>query len=117
MTKLVQRRYARLSMIALAGAALTLAACAPTKGGTPQVRATFNCVSGPVQQSQSYTVPAGVTQLSITALGGAGADGRASGANAGGAGGKGGSASATFAVTPGEVLTVNVGCAPVDVDK
>ena len=66
-------------------------------GGTQ----TFNFTGA----AQTFTVPAGVTQLTITAFGAQG------GAGAGGglAGGLGGSASARITVTPGEVLTINVG--------
>jgi hypothetical protein len=54
---------------------------------------------------QTYTVPAGMTQLKVTAVGAAG------GLNSGNgfAGGQGGSVTATIAVTPGETLTIYVG--------
>ena len=60
--------------------------------------------------SQTWTVPAGVTSIAIEAYGAAGAAGSA-GANAatGGVGGKGSKTTGTLAVTPGQVLTINVG--------
>ena len=59
----------------------------------------------------SFTVPTGVTQVSAVAIGGGGGgSGGESGRNEGmGGGGGGGLAYGTFAVTPGETLTVNVG--------
>ena len=77
---------------------------------------TLNCVAGPDATNQTVTVPAGATAVTITAAGaqgGAGSNAAFSGDTTGGDGGAGadgGSAIATFAVTPGEVLTVNVGC-------
>jgi hypothetical protein len=64
---------------------------------------TFNFIAPGGQQN--FTVPVGVTQLTVLALG-------AQGGNAGFggyAGGKGGSVTATIAVSPGEVLAVFVG--------
>ena len=61
----------------------------------------------------TFTVPAGVTQLSAVVVGGggggAGSDGTESQGNTGGGGG--GLAYGTFTVTPGENLTVTVGAA------
>jgi hypothetical protein len=61
--------------------------------------------------SQSFLVPGGVTQISAAAIGGggggSGADGGRGEANTGGGGG--GLAYGTFAVTPGETLTITVG--------
>ncbi len=54
--------------------------------------------------AQAFTVPAGVTQITVDALGGQGGS-----SGSGAAGGLGGRANATIAVTPGEVLQVNVG--------
>ena len=61
---------------------------------------TFNFTGG----MQTFTVPVGVTSVTITALGSQG------GSNAGGVvGGQGGQATGTLAVTPGDVLNVYVG--------
>lgn len=60
----------------------------------------------------SFTVPAGVTSLSATVYGGGGGSGACNNngdAWVGGGGGAGGKASSTFAVTPGETLTFEVG--------
>jgi|HubBroStandDraft_5_1064220.scaffolds.fasta_scaffold03959_4 hypothetical protein len=59
----------------------------------------FGYTGGPV----SWTVPAGVTTVSVTA------DGAQGGAGQDGQGGLGGAATADVAVTPGEVLQVDVG--------
>ena len=61
--------------------------------------------------SQSFVVPGGVTQISAAAIGGggggSGGDGGRGETNNGGGGG--GLAYGTFAVTPGETLTITVG--------
>src|SRR5215467_5976437 len=64
---------------------------------------TFNFTGGP----QMFTVPAGVTSITVDAFGAQGAAG--GGATSGAAGGLGGRATAGLAVTPGQVLQVNVG--------
>jgi hypothetical protein len=70
---------------------------------------TFNYTGG----MQTWTVPAGVTSITIDAVGaggGTGANGNSSGGpTAGGVGGKGSKASGTLAVTPGQVLNIFVG--------
>ncbi len=62
---------------------------------------------------QTWTVPAGVTSITIDAYGaggGTGASGNSSaGATLGGPGGRGSRASGTLAVTPGQVLNIFVG--------
>ncbi len=76
-------------------------------GGT--ISQTFN-YTGAVQ---TFTVPAGVTSITIDAFGAEGGTGAAgnsvSGATLGGAGGKGSKASGTLTVTPGQVLNIYVG--------
>ena len=57
----------------------------------------------------SYTVPAGVTSITVKAWGGGGGGGGGGSPYFGGAGGGGGFARATLSVTPGESLTVRVG--------
>jgi hypothetical protein len=83
-------------------------AAAPTALADTTVPTTFTYEAGaPVQP---YTVPAGITQVTITADGGSGA--AALGgviAQPGGAGGPGGEVTATVPVTPGETLNVVVG--------
>ncbi|MBY0494982.1 MAG: hypothetical protein K2Y23_12275 [Cyanobacteria bacterium] len=59
--------------------------------------------------AQGFTVPAGVTSITVTAFGAQGG----AGAGGGPAGGLGGSVQARITVTPGEVLTINVGGAGV----
>lgn len=65
--------------------------------------------------SRTFTVPTGVTSLTVKLWGGGGgggaggAGGGTAGTNAGGAGGGGGYVTATLAVTAGEVLNIDVG--------
>jgi hypothetical protein len=69
-------------------------------GGTNTVK-----VSG-----TSYTVPAGITQLKIWAIGaGGGGAGASVDSNSGGAGGAGAVAYRTFAVTPGQIINYSLG--------
>jgi hypothetical protein len=59
---------------------------------------------------QTYTVPCGVTQLSITAVGAQGGNGATGGnSSTGGIGGFGSMSSGILTVTPGQVLSVFVG--------
>ena len=57
--------------------------------------------------SQTFTVPTGVTSLTVVAKGAKGATGVGGATN--GPGGKGGTVSAVLSVTPGQVLTLEVG--------
>ncbi len=78
----------------------------PTYVPVSTVTTTFNFTGG----MQTFTVPAGVTSIDITALGAQGGSGAAGGASvAGGAGGLGASATGTLAVVPGQVLNIFVG--------
>ena len=62
--------------------------------------------------SNTYTVPTGITSLTIKAWGAGGGGGSGSGSTGvGGDGGGGGYAKAVISVTPGESLTVKVGTA------
>ena len=65
-----------------------------------QTTTTFNCTGAPA----SFTVPPCVFSVNITA---AGADG---GGVTPGGGGNGATVTSTLAVTPGQVITVTVGC-------
>lgn len=58
---------------------------------------------------QSFTVPAGVTQIAVVTTGAGGGTGLADFSEAGGIGGLGTQATATLTVTPGETLYVEVG--------
>lgn len=71
-------------------------------GGTLFSQTTVNFTS-----SSTFNVPAGVTSLEIEVIGAGGAGG----GNGGGGGGGGGYAKGTYAVTPGQILTVTVGAA------
>jgi hypothetical protein len=59
--------------------------------------------------STTYSVPAGVTSVTVKTWGAGGGGGGASPDRIGGNGGGGGYATATFTVTPSETLTVRVG--------
>ena len=72
--------------------------------GTINQSQTFNYTGA----MQTWTVPAGVTSITIDAYGASGGTG-ASGTGTGGAGGMGSRASGTLAVTPGQVLNIFVG--------
>ena len=91
-----------LSPLALMGT--TPAGAAPSCTGTTTVTCTFAFTGS----ADSFTVPAGVTQITVDAFGAQGGPTQVLGT----AGGLGGEATATIAVTPGEVLQVNVGGQP-----
>jgi len=73
---------------------------------------TFSCTG----TGQSFTVPDAVTSIAVDAWGAQGGNVTQRQLNGGpggtgGLGGLGGEAEGTLAVTPGQTLTVNVGCA------
>lgn len=73
-------------------------------GGTSYNGELFNS-----QGADTFTVPAGVTSITAKLWGGGGGGGGGGASGLGGRGGGGGAITATFAVTPGEVLNVYVG--------
>lgn len=75
-------------------------------GGTELTGATFTS-----QGASTYTVPVGVTSLTVKAWGGGGGGGGGgrNSTNVGGAGGGAGYAKSTITVTPGETLDIYVG--------
>jgi hypothetical protein len=87
--------------VAVGGLSLISLLALPASAGA--VTQTFNFTGA----AQTFTVPAGVTQVTVDAFGAQGGQ-----AQDGTAGGLGGEAMATIAVTPGEVLQVNVGGQP-----
>lgn len=97
-----------LVIAASVAAAVPLAALSMAGGaGASTSSQTFSCTGA----AQTFTVPAGVTSLTVDAFG---AEGGMSSTDQ--AGGNGGEAIATIAVTPGETLQVNVGCQPTGSD-
>ena len=90
-------RGARRALLALC---ISLAASLALPAAATAVTQTFSFTG----TSQTFTVPTGVTQITVEVLGAQG--GLAQDGTAGGLGGRG---TATIAVTPGEVLQVNVG--------
>jgi hypothetical protein len=99
--------HPRNRLVTLAVAAAVAGCCALL--GASQARAeavTFLPTGG----EQSFTVPPGVTSIHVIAIGGKGGDGVPSGSSApGGSGGYGAMVSADLAVTPGQILYVEVG--------
>lgn len=89
--------------VALAAAVLVALACAGAASA-----ATSTTVSYTTAGSYSFTVPAGVSSIAVTAVGAAGGS-SASCISTGASGGRGASVSATVAVTPGEQFGVVVG--------
>ncbi len=75
-----------------------------TVGGT-----SYNGQVSNSQGSDTFTVPTGVTSITVEMWGGAGGGGGGGSNAAGGAGGGGGFVRATLNVTPGEVLNLYVG--------
>lgn len=73
-------------------------------GGT-----SFNGQIYNTQGSDTFTVPSGITSITVKMWGGGGGGGAGGSAAAGGNGAGGGYVNATYSVTPGEVLTVYVG--------
>jgi hypothetical protein len=73
----------------------------------------INCVANTVSfttpGSYTWTVPAGLTSISVVATGGGGGGGGLSGTIAGYAGGSGAIVTGTLSVTPGQVLNLVVG--------
>jgi hypothetical protein len=61
------------------------------------------------QGTATYTVPSGVTSVTVKAWGGGGGGGGGGSTGIGGTGGGGGYATSTYTVTPGNTLTVYVG--------
>jgi hypothetical protein len=109
------RRRRVLGVLALAAGALpaglALAASSPSPAGaatTAPTSTTFDYQGG---QSQTFTVPPAVTQVTITAFGGGGGLGQAfmGESETLAAGGAGGEISVGLGVTPGQTLTVDVG--------
>jgi hypothetical protein len=77
----------------------------PPPPPSPPVTQTFAFTGAP----QVFVVPAGVTQITVAALGAQGGAGIPNFAGIGGTGGQGGQVEATIAVTPGTVFQINVG--------
>ncbi|MFJ4185402.1 Ig-like domain repeat protein [Kitasatospora sp. NPDC089509] len=90
-------------VLCAAVAPVALAAPAHAAGACTTTGTTTTCTFATAGADQAFTVPAGVTRLSVTATG---AEGQ-SAAN-GGTGGSGANVSGTVTVTPGSTLYVNV---------
>lgn len=97
--------------IAVAAVATTTALLCALPSGASATTSTFNCTGS----SATFTVPSGISKLWFDvqgAGGGWGGSGETSfwGTNNGGRGGNGAQYTGALAVTPGQVITVKVGC-------
>jgi hypothetical protein len=99
----IRRSRGRALIVGVTGVAALATSAFVTVAAHPAGAAPVTVTFTNTGAAQTFTVPAGVTQLAVDAWGAQGGD------NAGGDAGKGGRATATLAVTPGEVLQVNVG--------
>jgi hypothetical protein len=101
-----------LAVVAVGAGALTASSVVsgPTPVGAQTATRTFDFTGS----AQTFTVPAGVTEITVDASGAAGGSGEAFASNPDcasnfGVGGLGGDTTAVIAVTPGEELQINVG--------
>jgi hypothetical protein len=93
------------AMLAVLVAPAPAAAALPS--GCVQVVGTVTCSYASIGAEQQFAVPVGVTNLHVTAVGGAGGDSTFMGGTT--SGGLGGLVSADLPVTPGQLLYVEVG--------
>jgi hypothetical protein len=99
-------RRARLLVVGLLLASTTVTALLAAQGSAYASGTTFTYVN----HEQTYTVPAGVTSVTINAVGAPGGAGTARGpGSTSGPGGDGASVTATVPVSPGQILYVEVG--------
>jgi hypothetical protein len=103
------RRLAALIAVptALVGMAMLGTPPAHAAGATPPSVFTRSYSDGP----KDWTVPVGVYGITLTAVGGSGANGQTSGLAAGGPGGNGAVVTETLAVVPGQVVDGEQGAA------
>jgi hypothetical protein len=96
-----------LTLAAVASVAALLAGSAAAVADPLPIQVTFNPnpTAPTAPMTETWTVPAGVTEVTFYADGGAGG----AGGDEGGNGGKGGSIQANFAVMPGQVYDITVG--------
>lgn len=100
------RTLVRILVPSLVAATLPAIAATPATAGTQ----TFTGLSATARSAHSWTVPTGVDRVSVTLVGGSGANGASSGTGAsGGSGGRGASVTATLNVLPGDVLHIGLG--------
>jgi hypothetical protein len=90
---------------------ITIAVQLPGGCSQQQLAGVVTCVFVSTGAEQAWPVPAGVSSVQVTAIGGAGGNGQSNsnGSYQGGAGGLGGLATGTVAVTPSSTLFVEVG--------
>ncbi|MGV8911212.1 MAG: Ig domain-containing protein [Rhodoglobus sp.] len=79
----------------------------------PEIAGVVTCTYNSIQAEQTLVIPAGVSSIAVTAVGGAGGNGQRSydDLNEGGVGGAAGKATATVAVSPSSTLFIEVGAA------
>jgi LPXTG-motif cell wall-anchored protein len=90
---------------------ITIVVQPPAGCAQQDVAGVVTCVFVSTGAEQTWAVPAGVSSVQVTAIGGAGADGQPNYNESfqGGAGGAGGLATGTVSVTPSSTLFVEVG--------
>ena len=93
--------FSRTGAAVMLAAATTVCVLVAVPAGAAVSPQTFSYTG----DTQTFTVPAGVCTVSFDAIGGHGGDS----SGGAGVGAQGGEATGTIAVTPGEVLQINVG--------
>jgi len=105
-------KFRKLSVVGAAAALATVGLVALAPGASPQTEAGSQAFS--TVGEHTFTVPAGVTSVTVEAFGAEGGDGGSCTSGefcvaAGGTGGRGARVTTTLAVAPGETLSVVVG--------
>jgi hypothetical protein len=106
--RLVTRGWRWLSVLVIGSAAVVVACVAgAATAATVPVTDTFYCTGA----AQTFTVPTGITSVSLEAIGAPGGAGIGSGEGSGGAGGEGTEVSGTLTgLSGGTQLSLDVGC-------
>jgi hypothetical protein len=108
------RAWGRVGVV-VAGMLVAVAAAVGGIATVPGSAGTSAAATSPVQfttcGSSLWTVPTGVTSVTADVFGAPGGSSSALSGGTPGTGGAGAEALGTFAVTPGDVLQINVGCA------
>ncbi len=95
-----------LTAITVGAAAFVVPVASAPAAAAAVTQAYFTANGGTVQH---FVVPAAVSQIFVSAIGGSGGPGASRDSNGGGSGGAAGSVSAAIPVTPGQTLNIYVG--------
>ncbi|HVX18114.1 MAG TPA: hypothetical protein VHA73_08775, partial [Acidimicrobiales bacterium] len=120
-----RRRRSKIRNLAASGMAAALIGVVPIASSAPAqadplptgclaVGTTVTCTYASTGAAQTFTPPAGVMTITVTASGGSGGKGGGGTFTTGAAGGLGGTVTGTISVTPSQPLTVDVGAAGAD---